>query len=572
MESSLQKIIAAVVGVMILFIIPVYIAYEKVDDISYSLALKLTQNFVDNARDKGYISPEMYSDFVSGLYSTNNVYEVTIEHTKKRYDPAIYIYEKKSDNTKGKVLYVLDYDRYLTASGELPTSITLNGITYNSSNYIIEKAHKVNEEIVTDKQIVNQIFRNTSISKVDFLRNCMLGNVDMYKSLAYMNENSYVMNEGDKINVVVKNKNKTIASIFYSMFTANVGTDDISRIYINYGGTVRNSGENIISDESGLVTSELGKIFKYTGKAEEISLAPGRYQIEAWGASGGGYETDSTTTGGAGSYVKGVFDITKQTMLYVYVGGKGTEYSDDNENNGGYNGGGNSYNGYGGGGASDVRIIKGEYNDTVSLLSRILVAAGGGGSSKKNSSNSYGQGGVGGNLSVGFDGQSAGVNQLLVGLGAKRNTISVGYETYTLEDGTVKSIPENEKGSLGLGGSVDFDGAGGGGGGYFGGSASHNEFAGGGGGICFVYKNEMNIINGTKLPLKAIFEGVYESKIINDLKAYVDEDGTWEGIKLVEYEVRNGIDNGIRNPLEYTGTSYMTGNVGNGIVIIKKID
>ena len=29
MESSLQKIIAAIVGIMILFIIPVYIAFEK---------------------------------------------------------------------------------------------------------------------------------------------------------------------------------------------------------------------------------------------------------------------------------------------------------------------------------------------------------------------------------------------------------------------------------------------------------------------------------------------------------------------------------------------------------------
>ena len=76
MESSLQKIIAAIVGIMILFIIPVYIAFEKADDVSYNLVLKLSQNFVDNVRDKGYISPEMYSDFVSGLYATNNSYDV----------------------------------------------------------------------------------------------------------------------------------------------------------------------------------------------------------------------------------------------------------------------------------------------------------------------------------------------------------------------------------------------------------------------------------------------------------------------------------------------------------------
>ena len=66
METSLQKIIAAIVGTMIMFIIPVYIAFEKADDVSYSLAVKLTQNFVDNVRNNGYISPEMYSDFITG--------------------------------------------------------------------------------------------------------------------------------------------------------------------------------------------------------------------------------------------------------------------------------------------------------------------------------------------------------------------------------------------------------------------------------------------------------------------------------------------------------------------------
>ncbi len=573
MESSLQKIIAALVGVLILFIIPVYIAYEKVDDISYSLALKLTQNFVDNARDKGYISPEMYSDFVSGLYSTNNSYEVTIEHVKKRYDPAIYIYARKEDNSKGKLLYTLDYDRYLTQDGELPTSIILNGTTYNTSNSIIEKAHKINQEVVTDKQIVSKIFKDTGISKVNFLRNCMLGNTDMYKSLSYMNENSYVMSEGDQINVIVKNKNRTIASIFYSMFTANVGTQDVAKIYIDYGGTVKNSGDTILSNVSGLVTSENGKIFKYTGRGEEVTLETGKYQIEAWGASGGGYESDlNSTTGGKGSYVKGIFDITEQTTLYVYVGGKGTEYTDTNENNGGYNGGGDSYNGYGGGGASDVRLLKGEANDTKSLLSRILVAAGGGGSSKGKNGNIYGIGGAGGDMNSAFNGVSVGTNQLLVGLGARRDNISVGYETYVTEEGQIKSIPYEELGSLGLGGSVDFDGAGAGGGGYFGGSAAHDEYAGGGGGICFVYRNEINVIGGKRLPLKAIFEGVYEQKVIDSLKDLIDEDGSWKGIEHVSSEIKTGKDNEIRNPLEYTGTSYMTGNKGNGIVIIKKID
>lgn len=133
-------------------------------------------------------------------------------------------------------------------------------------------------------------------------------------------------------------------------------------------------------------------IFKYKGDADEITLEPGRYQIEAWGASGGGYEQSeslTSTTGGKGAYAMAVFDITEETTLYVYVGGQGSKYSNVNEENGGYNGGGSSYNGYGGGGASDVRLLKGEWNDTNSLLSRIVVAAGGGGSSKANELDNY---------------------------------------------------------------------------------------------------------------------------------------------------------------------------------------
>src|SRR5574344_233513 len=122
MESSLQKIIAAIVGVLILFIIPLYVAYEKVDDISYSLVLKMTQTFVDNVIEKGYISPEMYNEYMANIYTTNNSYDVQIEHLKKRYDPVIYIYNKDT----GDLLETLDYKKYINADGTIPDSITIN--------------------------------------------------------------------------------------------------------------------------------------------------------------------------------------------------------------------------------------------------------------------------------------------------------------------------------------------------------------------------------------------------------------------------------------------------------------
>lgn len=560
------------------------ITLDKLTQENDEYVINQTQIIYDNTDlngDGSFEYPQYKSEYeTKGLITFAGANQLSAAELKV-VDPSITI----TDTKTGEVIvkYEADYSQltdeqryhiYNLKSEQWDdySQIINRKVTYVSGeNCIIEKAHVINEEVITDKQIVSKIFKDTGVSKVEFLRNCMLGNADMYKSLSYMNENSYTMNEGDQINVTVRNKNQTIASVFYSMFTANVGNEEIPKIYVNYGGTIKNSGDTVITEETGIVDSNLGRLFKYKGRAEEVTLSPGKYQIEAWGASGGGYEaTTSSTTGGKGSYVKAVFDITEETTLYVYVGGKGSEYSETNEANGGFNGGGNSYNGFGGGGATDVRLIKGDSNDTISLLSRILVAAGGGGSSKIRNT-SYGLGGAGGTLISASNGTSVGINSLYVGKGAISSAIEVGYDKYTKEDGTTQNVPQNEKGGLGTGGTVDFDGAGAGGSGYFGGSAAHDEYAGGGGGLSFVYQNESNIIGGERLPLKTIFEGKYEQKIIDSLKDMIDVNGKWKGITYVSCEVTDGKGN-MPNPLTYSGTASMTGNKGNGAAIIKKVD
>ena len=585
MESSLQKIIAAIVGVLMFFIIPVYIAFEKVDDVSYTLTLKLTQNFVDNARDKGYISPDMYSDFVSGLYATNNSYDVTIQHVKKRYDPALYIYglakDKNGNNIKGDLLYTLDYDKYVT-DGVAPNEITIDDVVYKAEdNCKIEIAHTLNEEIVTDEQIINKIFQDTGITKEEFIQNCITGNTDMYKSLQYMNENSYLMNEGDQINVTVRNKNQTIASTFYSMLTANVGTEDVAKIYVDYGGSIKNDGTGVITYNTGLVESEVGRLFRYRGQAEEVILEPGKYQIECWGASGGGQK------GGKGAYAKGIYNITEETTLYVYVGGKGTEYGPYNIQNGGYNGGGSSYKGSGGGGATDVRLYKGDWNDTTSLLTRIVVAAGGGGASKVSEDGKSGSGGAGGNLSEGIYGSIADGKGPIIyrGKGASRYYISVGYDKYKKEDDVIAgadielSIPTAEKGHLGQGGSVDFDGAGAGGSGYFGGSAAHNVYGGGGGGLSYIYgydiNNRVSAKNGKYYPFNTQITAYYGLDILETARSFIATNGAFIGIinNDSDSDEKNSVIRGnqsMPNPLSYEGET-MVGNSGNGYAIIKKL-
>jgi hypothetical protein len=126
-----------------------------------------------------------------------------------------------------------------------------------------------------------------------------------------------------------------------------------------------------------------------------LTLYPGRYRFECWGASGGIGRTNGALQyqGGNGAFVSGDILLKAKRTFYLFVGGKGQDGSATTNTvaAGGYNGGGNGgkdtndNDGTGaGGGASDIRLINGTFNDITSLRSRIIVAAGGSGSAFNN--------------------------------------------------------------------------------------------------------------------------------------------------------------------------------------------
>ena len=135
-----------------------------------------------------------------------------------------------------------------------------------------------------------------------------------------------------------------------------------------------------------------------TQKVEEFKTpVAGDYQIECWGAQGGGVPS---YPGGKGSYTKGSISLDG-VMLYVVVGQIGG-YEETFNN--GFPGRLNFY--FSGGGATDIRLNNknGNWKDFVSRKSRIMVAASGGGSVIYFSSQ---QGMPGGSLS-GFSGTNSG--------------------------------------------------------------------------------------------------------------------------------------------------------------------
>ena len=216
------------------------------------------------------------------------------------------------------------------------------------------------------------------------------------------------------------------------------------------------------------------KVFNYTGNEQEyIITRDGYYYIELAGASGGpGHKNgEEINNYGLGAITSGYIYLESGEKLYLQVGGQGAAPTvktctnttntelEGTGGNGGYNGGGtggndscsasNSANdaGGGGGGATDIRLVSGKWNDTSSLISRIMVAAGGGGGT-------FSQGG--------------GHGSFLYGRKAYKNKSN---------DSNIGTIPNQTSGySFGKGGPGVYCsqniGSGGHGGGYYGGYIS----------------------------------------------------------------------------------------------------
>jgi hypothetical protein len=137
-----------------------------------------------------------------------------------------------------------------------------------------------------------------------------------------------------------------------------------------------------------------------------------------------------------------------------------------------------------GGGSTDFRLVAGDWNNHISLNSRIMVAGGGGGGGSDNNlgANKNADGGAGGGLTAG-EGLVAG------------STTDINATGGTQISGGTKASITNESGKpndgkFGMGGSLIFHG-GGGGGGYYGGGAgtiktNRGIVSGGGGGSSFI--------------------------------------------------------------------------------------
>ena len=222
--------------------------------------------------------------------------------------------------------------------------------------------------------------------------------------------------------------------------------------------------------------------FPFRASPYVVTLPPGRFKFEAWGAAGNNntcYYSPAYVIG-RGGYTKGIIQFDHVQVISIYVGEIGNEKSS-------FNSAYELMNTLAGGGATDFRLVNSgeEWYNFSSLKSRIMVAGGGGGG------DCYKGGDAGGLI-----GQTGGGNPYYSNYPTGGNQTSGGTVGITEMEqwGILTPYP----GKFGISGSgqctstnksVICDGAGSGGGGYYGGGGNSGS-GGGGGGSSFISGHE----------------------------------------------------------------------------------
>lgn len=257
MEDNIQTIIVVIISAFLLFIFPVYLAYEKKDDISYALAMRYTQDLVDEVRNKGYITEYMYEDYRAKLKVTGNSYDIELTHEYNRYDPITNYYSQKENGEYVLVRTSTQKEREQFEQEKIKEAGLLEALdkekkeyidgVYESMGEIPKDTYKYSKEVYTTDHIVSILksekklmLNSTEVKLKANNENLTCKDSELNTADKYECQYAYTMNVDDNFNITIKNTNTTLATVIYNMVTANT-LDSNTRIYVNYGGTILSS-------------------------------------------------------------------------------------------------------------------------------------------------------------------------------------------------------------------------------------------------------------------------------------------------------------------------------------------
>lgn len=180
MRDSISIIFAAIVGTLLIVILPLYSILDRQDSMSYNVVLTATTNFVDNVRNNGFIDRDSYNQYMAKLATTSNTYKVNLEVYKK--------------------VLIKDTD---------------------------ENGNIINDSYIEEKELYNI---------QDILQVIDAGNIDGANESNIKNS-AYLLNENDEIYIRIHNTNITTGSMLYSLLSDTTNSEVIN---ISYGGVINN--------------------------------------------------------------------------------------------------------------------------------------------------------------------------------------------------------------------------------------------------------------------------------------------------------------------------------------------
>lgn len=124
MFDEITTPITYVIGFFTMFVAVVLIFSSKLDDNAQTYCNDAIQEFVDQSRASGYISPEAYLQMMRKINNTGNLYDVQITHKSKTVQPYV---DGSNNVVPGK--YVNSYNAYY--KDEILEILFPNGSTGN---------------------------------------------------------------------------------------------------------------------------------------------------------------------------------------------------------------------------------------------------------------------------------------------------------------------------------------------------------------------------------------------------------------------------------------------------------
>ncbi|MNO55033.1 hypothetical protein D3C76_455170 [compost metagenome] len=112
MVNALSKITAALLAVILLFLYPAMQTAQRQEDMNTLYAYNALVQFTDAIRNKGYLSPVMYEEFARQIETTGVMYDIQLEHQRKKYHPE---YEDPANEATFKGDFTVVYDSYYSS-------------------------------------------------------------------------------------------------------------------------------------------------------------------------------------------------------------------------------------------------------------------------------------------------------------------------------------------------------------------------------------------------------------------------------------------------------------------------